>query len=117
MNKEQMNAKITSLDPPQATEIREKPKPKDFGIIGRRALATLEYNKAMQDYKLSQIPMDIENVYEKFTNHWIIYDENGSRIGVIKLNQSVQIVRTESGCKIVKIETLNIGTNKSQNAE
>ena len=95
-------ATITSLDPPQATEIREKPKmgcDYNFGITKDDIN---DYQKAMQDYEISQLPMDIENNgYELDGRVWITYGIQ-SIAEELKLNQPVQIVRTGDKCKIVK---------------
>ena len=116
MKTEQINALITSLSPPQATLIREKPKmgcDYNFGITKDDIN---DYQKAMQDYELSQVPLDIENNGYEINGVWITFGIE-SIAKELKLHQTVQIVRTDNGCKIVKIETLNIGTNKSQNTE
>ena len=94
-------ATITSLDPPQATEIREKPNEWDY--VKLDAFQENVFNKAMQDYEISQSPMDIENNgYEIEGRVWITYGIQ-SIAEELKLNQSVQIVRTGGKCKIVKI--------------
>jgi len=99
MKTEQINALITSLSPPQATEIREEPDRKDFEP---KLSGGLEYWDACEDYELSQIPMDIENNgYEIEGRVWITYGIQ-SIAEELKLNQPVQIVRTGDKCKIVK---------------
>jgi hypothetical protein len=106
-----MKAKITSLDPPQATEVREKPQRTDNkywfnGVYENGHAINIKmnlYKQDLQNYKQSQVPMDIENVFKVSVNYQVIYDENGSRMGVLQLNQPVQIVRTGDKCRITKI--------------
>ena len=96
-------ATITSLDPPQATEIREKPDKQSF-IDFYGDFFVGQYDEALKDYELSQIPMDIENNgYEIEGRVWITYGIQ-SIAEELKLNQPVQIVRTgDKICRIVKI--------------
>ena len=91
-------ARITSLDPPQATLIREKP---DFVDYVPPISGVSSYEQDMQDYGLSQIPMDITNMKQYSYDYFRIDAGQPVRI---ELNQPVQIVRTgEKTCKIVKI--------------
>ena len=100
-------ATITSLDPPQATEIREKPQFRHFQyetihIEREPSEAYKLWREAMVDYQASQSPMDIENNgYGIDGRVWITYGIQ-SIAEELKLNQPVQIVRTGDKCKIVK---------------
>ena len=97
-------ATITSLSPPQATEIREKPDISEYEKEYEGIWLTQFYETALKDYQLSQVPMDIENNgYEVDGRVWITYGIQ-SIAEELKLNQSVQIVRTgDKTCKITKI--------------
>ena len=103
-------ARITSLSPPQATLIREKPKmgcDYNFGITKDDIN---DYQKDLKDYQLSQVPMDIENAQKGTLMNtsggedwkgWFV--DRGGWYAKLELNQPVQIVRTEKDkCRIVK---------------
>jgi len=92
-----MKAKITSLDPPQVTAEVEKPKELKYGYTGDEYYT---YQSLMREYKQSQIPIDIQNSMHIHNCRYVMQDGEYKRL---ELNQSVQIVRTEKGCRITKI--------------
>ena len=105
-------ALITSLDPPQATEIRRKPDKKHYRYWGetfygaRLFLDKKAYKAAMQDYELSRIPLDIENaeMYDGYSLIVDVFRRTKLRNSLVILNQTVRVVRTgKDKCKIVKI--------------
>ncbi len=74
----------------------EEPDKRDFiyfGVKGPNLLS--QYLEALKDYEDNL--MEVENVFE----NRIIYDENGSRIGIFILGNRAEIEITENGC-IVK---------------
>jgi len=96
----ELPAIITSLSPPQATEIREKPDKSEYEKEYEGIWLRQFYDKAMQDYELSQMPMDIANMKQYSYDYYRI---DGGQPVRIELNQPVQIVRTgKDKCKIVK---------------
>jgi len=104
-------ATITSLDPPQATEIREKPDISEYEKEYEGIWLTQFYETALKDYQLSQVPMDIENAQKGTLMNtsggedwkgWFV--DRGGWYVKLELNQPVQIVRTgDKICRIVKI--------------
>jgi len=106
MNQEQKPAIITSLSPPQATEVREKPEIEDpiywQGLSDNYydPLLTPTYAEDLRDYEQSQIPMDIQNSMHIHNCRYVMQDGEYKRL---ELNQPVHIVRTEKGCRITKI--------------
>jgi len=115
----ELPARITSLDPPQATEIRNEPH-EDMFFTGKsecpdEGVDWAAFDRAVQRYKLSQMPMDIEIITDTYILEIIpgedsidmkTYDpgEGDYNYTEIRLNQSVRVVRTgKHKCKITKI--------------
>ena len=103
----ELPARITSFSPPQATEIREKPHYPSFYRAGNERRFDFDgWTEAWQDYELSRIPMLIENaeLYDGYSLIVDVCERTKLTNQLVKLNQSVQVVRTgDKTCKITKI--------------